>query len=147
MAKPKEGMARIVLYIPKTLHERLEQIKQKDGVSLSQQARYSLSLWCRRVEKDPYGAWGLIGSGVRDGWRSTGGKGFTDPAQDAPQKAQTDLQHALWVMEHPEADPEPNIHTEPVKWGAWSARQGNAAVKVMAAGYFGHPDPKGSDQD
>lgn len=139
MGKSERGMVVLQIYIPKHMRDQLEQIKKQDGVSVSQQCRYSLGFWIRRVQRDPHGAWGLIGMGVRDGWRSTGGHG----AQNASEKPKTALEHAIEVMEHPEQDPEPSQVTEPAKWASWSARQGNAAVKTMAAGYWGTPDPKG----
>jgi hypothetical protein len=143
MARPDRGMVVMQIYVPKYIRQKLEQIKQKDGVSVSQQARYSLALWIRRCDKDPHGAWGIIGNAVRDGWRSTGGPGFKDSPQDASESPQTALQKALEVMEHPEHDPKPDQHLEPAKWASWAKRQGDAAVKAMAAGYWGHPDPKG----
>lgn len=141
MSRP-EPMVKMLVYIPKGLRDELERIKVQDGVTISQQVRYSLGLWVRRVNRDPHGAWGPIGNAVQD-WK-TGRSGIAGRAQEGPGSHAQALQAAIEVQTHPELDPEPNPSVDPVGWSSWAARQGNAAVKTLAAGYFGHPDPKGT---
>jgi hypothetical protein len=118
MAKTvKNDLVRTLILLPKDLRTELELIRQASGLTLSQQARTSLTLWVAKCRKVP--AQSLFAKGF-------GGQlpGLTDsvPNGPAPEVAPFD------------PGPEPDQAADPVAWSKWAARAGNAAIAKLAKG-------------
>jgi hypothetical protein len=134
MKKPKDpdgtGMEKLVVLIPQALKAEMRGIRASSGVSIAQQVRLSLLLWCRAVAKNPHGALGLLGNETARGYKlgQWGPGNAPQSAQDGPGDPIAELE-ALWAN-----DPEPDIHSEPSKWASWSRRQGDATVRALARG-------------
>ena len=129
MAKPT--MVKVLILLPKALRTELEQIRLRDGVSLSAQARLSLTHWVRAVARNPHGANGLIGNEVALNYRKGLGKG---PDWLPGQPGQ-----AIGPEVEDLPDPEPNQSQEPAAWAKWAARQGNKAIANLAKGLWPKP--------
>lgn len=116
-------MVKLLISIPLAMRTELEIIRQRDGVSISQQARYSLGMWIRRASKDPAGAWGMIGNVVHQTQKGT----QSPPEAPGPSKPF-------------DPGPEPDQHNDPVAWSKWSAKAGNAAIARLAKGEWPEGD-------
>jgi hypothetical protein len=114
-SKPKRvPMVKVLLHIPLWLREALETIKERDGVTISEQARMSLTIWVKRCARDPHGALGPLTQGM---------------SQEATEAAT-----AYATPEPVPLGPEPDPETDPAAWASWSARAGTAAIAKLAKG-------------
>lgn len=118
--KTPDGMVLISVLIPRNLRGDLEQLRQQTGLSISQQARTSLTLWVMKCQKATGSAQKMYAKGF-DGLAGPSdgpGQGLTPPAKVKPF----------------EPGPEPDQKADPVAWAKWSAKAGNAAIAKLAAG-------------
>lgn len=118
----KEHMVQMQIKVPKATRDAMQRIWARTGLTLSQQARHSLSLWVQACERDEKGI--QRRAAVRE-LRRTQARAGSVPAQ--PPAPPPPMGHD---------DPEPDIRTDPVAWSAWSARQGNQAIANLAKGYW-----------
>lgn len=122
----KVHMVKTLILLPKTLRTELEMIRQRDGVSLSLQARLSLILWVNAVKKHPLGAQGMMGNAVSKAYKlGQWGKGSDVPIDGGLEPK---------VQKPYDPGPEPDQHLDPVAWSKWSAKAGNAMIAKLAKG-------------
>lgn len=120
-SKPKRvPMVKVLLHIPLWLREGLEAIKERDGVSISEQARMSLTIWLKRVNRDPMGALGPLTSGM--------------------SLEDTEAASAYAAPPVVPLGPEPDPSTDPAAWASWSAKAGTEAISQLAKGTWPDPD-------
>ena len=141
-------LVKLVVRIPRTLQAELQAIRKQTGLSIAQQVRTSLTYWVARTRKSPTEAQTLISRIVARGVKGSIGPGTSGPAGPnlpgvpnlPPNPYHMTLAQALHILNHPEADPEPDPASQAL-WSAWKARQDAAGLKALAAGYFKDPSP------
>lgn len=122
MAKtPKKGLVKVLIALPPDLRTELELIRQQTGLTVSQQARTSLTLWVAKCRKVP--AQSLFAKGF----------GGQLPSPDSPGPGQ----HGHHKPQYEDPGPEPSQSKDPAAWAKWSAKAGNAAIAKLAAGEWG----------
>lgn len=125
---PRPGIVKMVIMVPKELRDAMQQIWHKSGLTISQQARHSLSLWVQSHSKDPMRADARIAARELRAGKTKVPMGV--PQIPPPQPID------------PANDPEPDPQTDPGGWASWSARQGNQAIANLAKGFW----PKGPSE-
>lgn len=123
-----DPMVLMQVRVPKSLRTGLQQVYKASGLTVSQQVRFSLALWLKRVHRDPLGANGVMGSLTGQGPAYQGSHGHQNPSPSDYDAAGAPID---WL-----SMPEPDPATEPVLWSKWSARQGNAAIKELAGKHW-----------
>lgn len=125
--KIRPGLVHMLIQVPKELRDAMQRIAHTDGLTISQQARHSLSLWVQAHDKDPMRADARIAARELRA-------GKTKVPMGVPQAPAQPID--------PANDPEPDPNTDPGAWASWSARQGNQAIANLAKGFW----PKGPSE-
>lgn len=125
--KLKDGMVQMQVIVPKEIRDALQRIWHQRGMTISQQVRHSLALWVKAQAKDPAAMDARVAA--REIRIAKTGHWTGPEAPGGANGAPMDLDN----------DPEPDRATEPAKWASWAARQGNKAVKDLAAGHWAKP--------
>lgn len=131
MSEKRRKMVKVLIAMPADLRDELNALKQETGLTVSQQARTSLTIWVARCRKTPGGAQALFARGMA---------GLTAiAASESPTSlpgAHKGYLDTIGPTYDPATDPQPDREREPAKWASWSKRQGDYAVSLLARGIW-----------
>lgn len=115
MRKPRSAdMINLVVQVPKALKADLERVCKETGLTVSQQTRFSLALWVKRMTGKPVDALSAAAGGALP-------PGKLKPWESVPVTLES-------------LGPEPDQHNDPAAWAHWSAKQGDIMVAKLAKG-------------